>query len=502
MNLHELNKLMNTKRIKKIVFLILFLALFIASIDVLSRNSAMLRYSGDEAHSIGITSQKFFTRVKDSRNLGGMRWALRLSYPVAMYYINKRMGGEHFTTGWSYPGHFYILKNFSDINIKSDPVLQDYVYFQRSVFIFIFISSLIFILYSLSKKYCLIAPAIYLFLLIGSNILRTELTYAYSDLFFISIFNFIYGIYIYGINRKNVLILIFLCCLISSTKLYGIIIAAPIIYELLLYLKNHTVDFRKGLYILIFSLLILNVYELSAPDDFLQYTLANIYHYNTGHMGAIPSGFHQIMMGINKLGISKYLLIPALIVDLISLLKYKKLNIINTLLVFNILTFLYLLSTLRIFMDRNWLILEVLISLYSAMVLGNFFSQQLPKIYNSYINSALIYLAISLAGIILYGHFTYDRIEALSNSFNSCKSIAKIGEYRSKIVISNSVPSIPDEYDFQKSAPIFQANVDHYDCILVSWDQNNKQYTHYFLPQTHNLLARDGDLFLFKKKLN
>jgi|LakMenEpi03Aug12_release.lakeMendotaPanAssembly.Ray.scaffolds.fasta_scaffold160885_2 hypothetical protein len=487
------------------LFLLIFIFLVFKNINILRENDRMLSYVNDEYHTIGLTSQKVFTKVSDSRVLGGARWILRLTYIPSIYYLNTRMAGEHSITGWDYPGHNYIVKNSNFENIKNDPSLQDYIYFQRMAINTLYAFSLAFICCILWQRVSLVASLTYLTILSTYYGINQQLTYAYVDIPLVSFVNLMYGIILIGnLNKLWLNILVILCAVTISTKLYGFLVCLPVIVLMSYSSDYFRANIKRYLLFFIFLLLIFNLYELLKPDNFLHYTMANIYHYKTGHYATSPSGLYQFKLGIEKIGYIFYLFLFTLPI-LIFNYRNKYLFIFLSSILFSLLIFLFAISNVNIFMERNWIIPAVLMAFILSVNIGSFVYSVNKFFTKKYFSYAISLLCIGYLTYItsyqINKFYTINPVDLYyEDSLKNCNKVGIIGSVNDNKRGYSRIPSIPESYHLGNDLLKFENNLTSYDCILAKFDGYNKQYTHYILPKKYILNKRFGDVFLYKTK--
>lgn len=485
----------------KIIFVVvIFLAFYFDSVGRLSHR--MTKWSDDEYHSIYLSSQHTFSKVSDSRVFGGVRLALRLTYPFSLYYMNSRMGGEHYVTGWDYPGHYYILNNLKpDQNVISqDPNLQDFIFFQRLSLSTFFIVSVCFVCYSLWSLSPL-SSLLYALIIWVSPIIITELSYAYADLFLATITNFIFGVFLISNRsiRKSPVLLTVLAAVATAAKLNGFLVALPVVFYL--YVNRREIDQKPIVLIIIFLVcsFFLNIYELLSPDSFLHYTLANVYHYKTGHLITVPDGLYQIKSGLQIIGSTFYAFIASLVIGLFLKNEFKGDRFIYISIVVVSIAIFMLLSGVRFFVPRNYTIVVILLSLFSAMVWGRGLNKL--NVVGKYSSLLCVILAIVYLVAVTTKYKQISPLDQWAGLMSSCKKIGVIGDIETNNSQYFKIPSIPDSYNFTLQRAEFERNVNDFDCILAKWDKNNKTYTNYILPKHYRLLDRVGNTFIFKKAL-
>lgn len=474
---------------------------FFSYLNVMRLGTVKMAWNVDENHTIFETSKSILTPVTAPHVFGGARWALRLSYPLSTLYMTTRMGGEHHVTSWQYPGHFYILLNFQDPDpkvIQLDPNLQDYIFFQRIIFIQLFIASLAFIFYALFRVISGWSAGIYLIGIWMSPIIDAQLYYAYADIFIASVANSIFGLLLLACITKiqHLKTLVFLCAVAISSKINGFFLALPVLG----YFYSINMSIRKNwihlIVIFIAAWLVLNSYELVHPDAFLHYVFANIYHYKTGHWVTEPSGLFQLKK-INQ-SMPYFFGVTAISIIIFFTSQWKKRNFrfISLAVIFVACLYILSLTSLRFFYERNCTILILLLALFSAINIGGFISDFLkPK----WLGPLFAFSILMFIGCNEFYMLSERSNKIIQESLKNCSKIGVIGEVEiSKSINQHKIPSIPSEYTFAKDVGLFVDQAKDYDCVVARWGENDKSYTNYLLPQMYRLKARSQDIFVYE----
>ena len=469
-------------------------------LNVLRLGTVKTAWHADETHMVYETAKPLFTPVNAPHVFGGARQALRLSYPFSALYMTTHMGGEHHITGWDYPGHFYILNHmWPDAGvIASDPNLQDFIYFQRLIFIELFIASLAFIFYALFRAVSGWAAGIYVLGLWISPIIEAQLYYAYADIFMASIANGIFGILLLSVATKVRCLktLVFLSALAVSSKINGFFLTLPVASYFYSIRESIGKNWQRLLLIFIGSWGFLNAYELVNPDAFLHFIFANIYHYKTGHWVTEPSGLFQLKKAFHAMPYIFEISTISVVLFVASQWKKKDLLILNLSILFLASIYLLNLTSLRFFYERNYTILIVLLSLFSAISIGGFIADVIKVKWLGAL------FAISLVIYISQEQFSIINTRSakiIQDSLKDCTNVGVIGLVEMPRSIQfKKIPSIPSEHVFIKEISQFVDRAKGYDCVVARWSEEDKTYTNYLLPQMYHLKARSQDLFIYE----
>ena len=129
-------------RVSVQAFLVILLVAISCIIFVVQRKNYLQnnldKYHPDEIHTVdGALKTRTSYRVGE-----GTRWFARFLIPAALIYMNKHLGGDHYTQGWNFPSLKYYKSKFNANKlIKNgieDPGLQDFFYFLRLQYVVIF----------------------------------------------------------------------------------------------------------------------------------------------------------------------------------------------------------------------------------------------------------------------------------------------------------------------------------------------------------------------------
>jgi hypothetical protein len=317
------------------------------------------------------------------------------------------------------------------------------------------------------------------------------MSYAYADLFMCSNINFLVALILIGKkNIRSLLLITLLIATMASTKMNGVIMAIP--GFLFLYkLKLERVVYIKLLKWFLISVVILNIYELVSLNSFFHFFFANLYHYNTGHLVTEPSGFYQFSRGVKDVGYIPFL-IGACLIPLTLTRKMERYRLLNLGILISISLLFLMYAGVRIFTARNYLVIFILISIFSAINIGIFFQERKLMQEKLVIFSLGVYLIY-----VIFVNLSYDPLQAWKGSLDQCNKIGLIGHsYPGRF---EKIESIPDRYNLTEDMLRFESNLMGYDCIVAKTNDNDKTYTNFILPKHYNLAERYGDLFYYKK---
>ena len=494
--------------IKKIKAVYIYTAfIFIISIvyqsSILKSNEYIAKFVNDEYHTVRLVSTPFFKSIEDSRVMGGERFFLRITYPAPIYYMTMRMGGDVYETeGWNYPGHKYILKNSpNEDTLKSDPNLQDYMYAYRMIQYIFFALCVTIASFAMWNNISPAASFSYVILIFGSlalfnsPIIERESLYVYPDIFLGGIASMLFGIFLCYRKSKNLDYLILLIAIFAcSVKINGLIIGIPCL--IFIYL-NKNINALKILKIIIIFSIIFNIYELKYIDNFFHYQFSNLWHYNTGDGGPDISGMTQIYKGFKEIGYLIYLLPLSFAIHL-YLLKSKNISKKTSILLFSTLligvVYELILSRQRVFIARNYLQIYIIYALYFSTAIGIFVNSYFKSKYLKY------YVILGTIAFFLYNNKYFSNAYYLSSTIKmSEKCLAPGVILPTKVNGYREIDGLPETYNLANELPLILNTLDGYDCLILKWDQVNKQLTNFYLPKSHTLVARNGDYFLYLK---
>ncbi len=502
-----IHKLYNRKKEIKILIWILL----IASTLLILNNKLQYEITKshvDDVHTMNIGVKSLYSGEVSTLRVGeSTRWLARLAYPVAIYYMNGNMGGEHYITGWNYAGGFYIKKHFkSPASVRHDPNIQDFVFAMKFILGTLVVFSFFGASYMLARKYDFITGVSYFVLTISTTMIINMLSVFYTESSLVIIFNLLVMIGLAEVvNKWRLYIwLAFLFAFAVSTKLTGLVFIVPILAIIVAkdkyLLKNMKIE---GFLILIaVSYLLINIYATSYMSLFDQ-MLSNVYHLKTGHRWTLPSGLYQFKLMMKTLSPWVYIFI----VSSIFILLFK--NIKNKLFILSIVfaSIIIFLSQVNVSMSlhRNLTIVLVMMIFIISIAMAYLLPFLIDK--STKLKDKKSIIMLSFIGVLVLFHlYSTDRHnkkaspKLLVKSLQKCKSIATIDIEDGFIKNATKLASMPDKFYLQKQQQSFRDKFLPYDCVAIKKVNNNKHYTNYLLPLDYKLDIRYGKYFVFKNQ--
>lgn len=487
---------------KKQIKIFIFICLALSSLLVLNNN---LQYNitkshGDDVHTMNYGIESMYSGQVTTLRVGeSTRWLARVIYPVALYYMNSNMGGEHYVTGWDYPSGVYIKKHFKNpASVKNDPNIQDFVFAMKFILGFLVILSFLGASYMMSITYGFLAGISYFIFSMSTPLINKMLSIFYTESSLIILFNLII---ILGLSNKinNWRLHIwsaFILAFAISTKLTGLVFLLPIVT--IIFLKDSQV-FRgmkvEGfIFLTIAFLALINIFA-SSYMSLLDQTLSNVYHLKTGHMLTVPSGMYQFKHIMQTLTPWIFIFPIAL-----GLLFFKKISAKKLLISVSISAIIMIIALIGVsfFLPRNLTTPLIMMIFIISIVFANLIQQTKYK--------PQTLLLVTLFGIIIFHAYSINKYninisaKSVSKYVQSCKSIAIIDIEKGVIPNSTNLYSMPERFTLKKQQEIFRDQFLPYDCVVVKKIKNNKHYTNYLLPLDYKLVARHGKYFVFKNK--
>jgi hypothetical protein len=492
----------------KILQITIFIFLTVSALWTLNNKLQyeITQYSVDDIHTMNYGIDSMHSgKVANLRVGESTRWLARAVYPIAIYYMNSNMGGEHQVTGWNYPGGFYIKKYFKKpASVKHDPNIQDFVFAMKFMLGLLVILSFLCASYMLSLKYNFIAGISYFILSISTAMIMEMLSVFYTESSLIIVFNILVVI---GLSKvlstwRLYIWLAFLFAFAASAKLTGLVFILPILAIIISKDKALFKDMKiEGFFLLIaIFYLLINIFATSYMSLFDQ-MLANVYHLKTGHGTTYPSGFYQFKHMVKVLD-------PWIFIFLFSLLfLFLSKNIKNKFFVISvslasILIFLAQVNS-AFTLNRNLTIVLIMMIFTISIVLSVGLSYLLNKNDKLQKNNLLISVISTMILLIFHSYYlnkhSYNISPSLiADSLKNCKNIATIDIEDGFIKNSVKLSSMPDKFILKKQQNEFRSDLLPYDCIAIKKIKNNKHYTNYLLPMDYKLESRFGKYFVFQ----
>lgn len=457
------------------------------------------------------------------------RLFVRLLYPFAIYYMNSYMGGEHYVTGWEYPGGYYLRDHFNrgsdaaganeSINAPRDPELpsvgfrtidpniQDYVFFQRILFGSLAILSFLLLTLRVCDRYGFTAAAAYAGLVFFGEIIFNQFLMVYSEVSLFILFNL--SFYLIISKKKTGLwtavLLGVAAAAALSTKLTGILIAGPAFARVAAdaWGRGHRGALIVGAFLV--SCLAVAVAinaHVASYFEFVNETLANVYHYKTGHYVTGEGGYLPDIAEALGYGTVALFFVSSVY---LALRPARRDAGVYALIVFA-LTVIVSMANSAVYTERNLAIIYVVMSFVIALGAARLFRSGRRGGGRELV--AALCLSVFIVGAahraLLILPLTTSFFERNAARIEDCGSIGVVGV--SEDVFRRFVDT--DEIVFFKGVQgsfNLSLNPSHfdkylaYDCVIALRRGQTKQITNFFAPQSHRLASRVGDLFFFDR---
>lgn len=452
----------------------------------------------DEVHTINLGIDGLYGKEVYMLRVGeGNRWMAKLTYPLAVYYMNGKMGGEHFITGWDYAGGFYVKQHFhATEDIKADPNLQDLVFAMRFLLGFLVLVSFLLAAILLSRKYGWAAGVAYYAFALSTSLVGDMMLIFYSESTLVILFNLLVSLLLIDkIGQWRLYIWsAFLLAFSISVKLNGLMLLPFVLY--LVY--KHDTKCLSGLRIEGFGLLtliFLYLIHINVPDlaNLLDQTFANVYHYKTGHLVTTPSGLFQVKLMLKEL-MPWSLIFPLACAFLIYRKKAQEPFLLLTVLV----TLLFILPLIgaNVFISRNLVVPVIGMVLISAIALN----EVIHLIAFEKKEYALVAVLLVFFGVTQLGSYESINEKVLSEKVPEIEQAGLVDVSGEFFPNSTAVSSMPDQFTLRDEIEKFKAQFDGFNYVVVNRIKQNKHYTNYILPQDFDLIHRMGNLFVFKRR--
>ncbi len=450
----------------------------------------------DEVHTIIYAIDSMYSgEVKTLRVGESTRWLARLLHPVAIYYMNTKMGGEHNLTGWKYAGGFYLQKHLKNTrSIKKDSNIQDYFFAMRFLLGALVIMSFLIASYLMVNMFGFISGIGYLSLSLSGTLLNESLKIFYTESTLLIAFNCL--IILACCRRINNLRLgvlsVFLLAFAVSTKMTGLVFLLPVAAILLgrksYFLGGLRFEGLAVLFVVFFALI--NIMA-SSYMQLLDQTLSNVYHLKTGHLKTQPAGMYQL----NKIVTT---LTPWIFIFAFSIiyLTFSKTKIKFFVLMVGASAIIMLMSLIGVsyFLPRNLTTPLVMMMFVISIAIGMLMNKIEWKM-------VWVKVAMSIFLLILFMSFLVSHYKSIDSSFvnkvvGTCINTGFIGLEKTSDGVE--LENMPDKFVMRKQQKAFRDAFLDYDCIVIKNTQNNKHYTNYLLPMDYELVLRRGNYFFFK----
>ena len=437
---------------------------------------------------------------------------VRLLYPFAVYYMNGKMGGEHYVTGWGYPGGYYLKEHlrWDGESVSSDPNLQDYVFFQRVMLGVLAILSIMMLMVALRRRFGAASAAGYAGLLLFGSVVFENLRVFYAPATLVIVFN----VSLYMLMSRDARKLS-ICALSGaaaaaalSTQLSGVLVAGPLFAHVAAQAWSRAGRREIAMAVFLASALASAVainWPARSFFELINETLANIYHYNTGHGVTEEGGWEYVLRIASDIG---YGAIPMFVAAAIYLLARPERGLAYAYALIALVALgVYQLSNYAVYLDRNTVILYVAMSFVIALALGKFIEGggRAPRRARA---AAAFGFAVFAAGAGYRALSTpspsQGLLEANAARLSECASLGVVGmperDARKFIDRDDAVflERVRGPFNLSERPETFDKYL-FYECLLVLRRGQSKQITNFLAPQSYRLADRAGDLFFFDK---
>jgi len=495
----------NTHYFKVVILSILFLFSILLLNNKLQNNITTMHV--DEIHTINLGvhsmySGKVATQRGDITVIVGesTRWLARIIYPVALYYMNTKMGADIAIKGIKYSSGYYIeSKLFDTYTINKDANIQDFIFAMKFILGFFVLFSFFIASYFLSKVYGLIAGISYFSFSTSTLLINKMLLIFYTESTMIILFNLILIVALNNhLNKWRLYIwTAFILSFAISTKLTGVIYLLPIIVILFTKDKYSFKSMKIEGFILLTIVLVylIHIFSWGHLMEVLDQTLVNVYHYKTGHGGhTVASGLNQIKLIVATLSQWIFLFPLSFLFLLYKKPEYKKFLLS---IVVSATIMILALIDVHFFVNRNLttplVMMLVIISIaLSMLTIQNNYKPKFVKII-----VAIVIIIYSLLSLNKY--YIPINAEAISKYTKECKKIALVDIQKNLFNNATIIEGMPKAFSLKKQSKKLREQFREYDCVVINRIKNNNQYTNYLLPLDYKIKKRLGNFFLFQK---
>lgn len=525
------------------VALAFFLIGAISVHNIVSRNVA--RAHVDEWNTLFLGTQFLspWTGAPYGVYVGEMnRWFVRLLYPLGVYYMNTRMGGdwESVVLGlpgppgapnpathrqWNYPGGYYLAEKFNGKSwdffdskeFTLDPNVQDYVFAMRLAFGIMAVLSFSLVIWALGRKVNPIASAVYGGLVLSKSVVFSQFQIFYTETSLFLIFNLSMFLYLYAdrVTHRVSISLGILSAAALSTKLTGLLIAIPVFFHVLAGCTNgdrgRVRKFESYAAALVMAVIVLNFWTKSV-FDFVNETLVNVYNYTGArNVEDVPLRYFESVAAHLI-----YLFIGVCISFVVWLVaQWRRDLVLVYALAATVAIFAWSMSNASTWADRNISLPYVAMSFIVALGAGNFVELAARRAGESRAPlfracSAVAVTAFLVAALAVSGPrlLSMERIfsDKVKGETARCGDIGAVGishEDAVRLTGRNDVTAF-ERLDWpmrstregEKINRWYEKYLD-FDCLVVKPDGESKHISNYFAPLTHDMSVRVGSLFFF-----
>lgn len=487
---------------------------FVSAVWIHHRNAQEIDWvHPDEEHTVIYGAHRlnpFDGNVTLMRSGELNRWIVRFLYPFAVYYMNGKMGGEHTVTGWRYPGGYYLKEHLHWANVPSDPNLQDYVFFQRIMLGFLSLLSIVMLMGALRRRFGPAAAAGYAGLLLFGSTVFENFHFFYSHVTLIIVFNVaLYMLLSRDARRLSI-------CALSgaaasaalSTQISGVLVAGPLFAHVAALAWSR--GGRREIAVAVFlasalaSAVAIN-WPAASFFGLVNDTLANVYHYGTGHRVTEEGGWEYAFRIAGDVG---YGAIPLFAVAAIYLLARPERGLVYAYgLIALIALAVFQMSNYAIYLSRNVAVVYVAMSFVVALAVGKFIEGRKGAQRRAGLAAALCFAVFAAgAGYRALSTPSPSRgfFEANAARLSECASLGVVGiperDMRKFIDRDDAVffERVRGPFNLSENPETFDKYL-AYECLVVLRRGQSKQITNFFAPQSYRLADRAGDLFFFDK---
>ncbi len=498
----------------------------------------------DEVHTLvlGIKYLIPFKRSALTLQVGETnRWFARLLYPLGVYWMNAHMGGAGQPVAWRYPGGHYLREHYvrggggpAEVYPR-DPNVQDFAFFMRSAFSLLAVGAFCLALWALGRRVHPAAAAAYGGLVLGGPVVMEQFRLFYSETSLFILFNLTAFLCLHYDGKaptyRNAAYLGILSALALSAKLTGALVAVPAFLYVAFNMRG--LGRRAAPRIEVFLLFFLSLTALvnagfASPFEFVNQTLANVWHVKAGHSTPAEEGAALLAA---HLGTMEYVAAALFVLAMAWLARSPargRLVPVYALGAGVALT-VWSLADAIYFLARNAAILYVAMSFIAALAAGDLVRRvraARPRLGAGLAAGPAAALLASGAALV-HGLPPLDEefFARIREPVRQCRDIGAIGlperdlrtlrglarggvdalpRVRPPFVLSGehleSLKRSPWAARFLERRPLdLSARIAPYDCLAALREGQTKQITNFLAPKGWTLEARVGDRFFFAR---
>ena len=434
----------------------------------------------DEVHTILYGNRGIYGGEIDLRIAASTRRFVQILSPIAIIFMNSKLGGEHIAVGefvHDYTGFNYLVRNLDYMGMKQvvlDYNLQNYRYMLVFLRNTIFILLVLFLAKYLYDNYSKLGSLFLIYFSIFNNYYLSESNYFYTDFTNYILYFALFYLFVY--KFKNRLSFIFALSIVSAFLISNTVANLVFIPFIGIYVILTFKPSLKEISLISFCIgilfLIINIKELEYPRAYFDEQVWNLWHYSNGHGHIYPNGLDMFMRIYDVSG--PYIILLAISPLVIIFCKdsvLRNFSIFNALFGFLIIFFG---SGLRFFDPRNT-------SLIFAVGIVNIFLivfvvEQKINIENN-LPVYLMLLALLLKFSLSTDSFSSKEMDSVIKE-SSCKNVA-VSE------VDLNYPRLSSIYIYEPiHAQTYLDNIKEeidtkgFDCIVAKDVEINKQLLH------------------------